>query len=130
MCDRESTSAEHVPPKCLFPEEKDLPKGTILRKELIKVPSCDLHNTAKHKEDEYLLYVLCMNISNNAVAFRHFMTKIMRAYKRRPALMDRIVKEHREVIAVDSDGTSYNTSTSGACKLYSLSLLFCSWLMS
>jgi len=109
MCEREATSDEHVPPKCLFPEEKDLPKGVFLRKELIKVPSCDLHNTAKSKDDEYLLYVLCMNIANNAVAFRHFATKIMRAYKRSPSLMKSIVNENREVVAVDGNGTAYNT---------------------
>ena len=72
MCDGRATTDEHVPPKCLFPEEKDLPKEVSLRVELIKVPSCELHNTAKSKDDEYLLYVLCMNIANNAVAFQHF----------------------------------------------------------
>ena len=41
MCEKESTSSEHVPPKCLFPEKKDLPDGVDLRKSLITVPSCD-----------------------------------------------------------------------------------------
>ena len=109
MCDGRATTDEHVPPKCLFPEEKDLPKGVSLRKELIKVPSCELHNTAKSKDDEYLLYVLCMNIANNSVAFQHFSRKVMRAYKRRPALLKFIVNESREVVAVDTNGTAFNT---------------------
>lgn len=109
MCDGCATTDEHVPPKCLFPEKKDLPKGVSLRKELIKVPSCELHNTAKSKDDEYLLYVLCMNIANNAVAFQHFSKKIMRAYERRPALMKSIVNESREVVAVNTNGTAFNT---------------------
>jgi len=109
MCDKEATSYEHVPPKCLFPERKDLPEGISLRKELIKVPSCDLHNISKSMDDEYLLYMLCMNIANNAVAFRHFATKIMRAYERKPKLMRSIIKENHEVIAVDRNGTAFNT---------------------
>ena len=109
MCDKPATSDEHVPPKCLFPEKKDLPEGVALRKDLLKVPACDLHNTAKSKDDEYLLYVLSMNVANNAVAFTHFSTKVLRAYERRPALMRSIVSEHQEVVAVDQAGTAINT---------------------
>ena len=58
MCDEESTSSEHVPPKCLFPEQKDLPEGVDLRKSLITVPSCDLHNSKKSNDDEYYSIVL------------------------------------------------------------------------
>jgi hypothetical protein len=109
MCDSYATTDEHVPPKCLFPEKKDLPLRVSLREELIKVPSCKAHNTAKSRDDEYLLYVLCMNIANNSIAFRQFATKIMRAYKRRPALMKSIVTDSKKVVAVDSNGTAMNT---------------------
>lgn len=109
MCARKSTSEEHVPPKCLFPEKKDLPQELDLRKNLIKVPSCDIHNTAKSKDDEFLLYCLCMNIANNSVAFKHFSTKIMRAYNRRPRLMRSMIKDSKYVIAVDENGTAFNT---------------------
>lgn len=108
MCERPATSDEHVPPKCLFPEEKDLPKGVSLRKDLIKVPACDNHNTARSKGDEYLLYVLSMNIANNAVAFRQFSTKVLRAVGRRPGLMHSILSERQEVVAVDRAGTAHN----------------------
>lgn len=109
MCERDATSEEHVPPRCLFPEKKDLPEGVDLRKNLIKVPSCDIHNSAKSQDDEFLLYVLCMNITNNSVAFRQFATKIMRSYNRRPGLMKTIINENQEVIAIDNSGTAFNT---------------------
>lgn len=63
MCEATATSVEHVPPRCLFPEQKDLPSGVNLRKQLITVPSCEAHNTSKSKDDEYLLYALLMNKS-------------------------------------------------------------------
>jgi hypothetical protein len=109
MCERGATSQEHVPPRCLFPEKKDLPEGVDLHKELIKVPSCDIHNTAKSQDDEFLLYCLCMNIANNSVAFRQFATKIMRSYNRRPGLMTTLIRENQKLIAVDNNGTAFNT---------------------
>lgn len=87
MCDKSPTSVEHVPPRCLFPEQKDLPDGIDLRKQLITVPSCDEHNTKTSKDDEYLLYVLLMNIANNQSAEQHFDTKVIRAIGRNPSVM-------------------------------------------
>lgn len=109
MCEAESTSREHVPPKCLFPEGKDLPVGVSLRDNLLTVQSCDVHNMTKSHDDEFLLYCLCMNIANNFVAFRQFSTKVMRACSRRPALMERLISESQDVIAVDEAGTAFNT---------------------
>jgi hypothetical protein len=57
MCDSLATSSEHVPPKCFFPEKKDLPREVDLRKNLFKVPSCDAHNSQKSHDDEYFFYV-------------------------------------------------------------------------
>src|SRR5207249_7535044 len=54
MCDRQATSHEHVPPKCIFPERKDT-DGQDLRAQLITVPSCDIHNSKKSKDDESLM---------------------------------------------------------------------------
>lgn len=69
MCDSAAESVEHVPPKCLFPHDRDLPLGAIsLRKSLITVPSCAAHNMSKSKEDEFLLYALSLNVVNNEVA--------------------------------------------------------------
>ena len=80
MCERASTSKEHVPPRCLFPEAKDL--GTDLRKQLITVPSCDQHNSNKSADDEFLLISLAGIIGNNSIGYTHKFTKVNRAIKR------------------------------------------------
>lgn len=67
MCEKESTSVEHAPPRCIFPEQKDLQPGEDYRVNLITVPSCDEHNMQKSKEDEYLLYILPSTIGSNEV---------------------------------------------------------------
>ena len=87
MCGQLATTTEHVPPKSLFPEKKDLPPGYDLRKSLITVPSCKTHNTKKSKDDEYLAFVLTVAMGNNQFGTNHFATKVMRAFTRRPALL-------------------------------------------
>lgn len=71
FCGSPATSKEHVPPKSFFPNvgEKDY------RKNLIKVPSCDAHNSFKSKDDEYirLLFVALstkINDGSNKDLFR------------------------------------------------------------
>ncbi|CSI74050.1 Uncharacterised protein [Vibrio cholerae] len=32
MCDAEGNTKEHVPPKCIFPEAKDVPSGDNYKK--------------------------------------------------------------------------------------------------
>jgi hypothetical protein len=85
MCPSEATTDEHVPPACIFPEKKDLPRGLDLRKNLITVPSCPDHNLRKSGDDEYLLYVITSNISTNPFAQLQWATKIKRSYGRRPS---------------------------------------------
>ncbi len=82
MCDNISTSDEHVPPKCLFPEKKDT-KGIDFRKNLITVPSCEAHNSSKSKDDEFLMISLSGIITNNVVGQFHFLTKSTRAIRRK-----------------------------------------------
>ena len=101
-CQAPKTSVEHVPPRCLFPQKKDLPAGVDLRKQLITVPSCDTHNSSKSKDDEYLLYALLMNLPNNETAQNYFYKKAVRAIKRNPSLINRITERHTPVTAVDS----------------------------
>lgn len=110
MCARGPAGFEHVPPKCLFPEQKDLPAGVDLRKQLITVPACDEHNTAKSKDDEYLLYLLVINLPANDAAKNHFFTKIMRSIKRNPALINTYTATQQPVMAVDTQtGKAFNT---------------------
>ena len=87
MCGEVATTTEHVPPKSLFPEEKDLPPGYDLRRSLITVPSCKTHNTQKSKDDEYLALVLTVAMGNNQFGTNHFASKVMRALTRRPSLL-------------------------------------------
>ena len=102
MCDATATSVEHVPPRCLFPEQKDLPSGVDLRKKLITVPSCEVHNTSKSKDDEYLLYALSMNIPNDPTASNHFLTKILRAIQRRPSVIRKFTEKQIPVKVEDT----------------------------
>jgi len=57
---------EHAPPKCFFPETKDSSGKSIYRQELIKVPSCAVHNSQKSGEDTYAVWHLaCLNNVNS-----------------------------------------------------------------
>src|SRR5579864_8740399 len=82
MCDSPPTSVEHVPPKCFFPEQKDLPSGVDYRKSLITVPSCDVHNSDKSKDDVYLLAVIAAYYDNNQPSKDHYGAKILRALQK------------------------------------------------
>lgn len=95
MCEEIATSPEHIPPKCIFPDVKDL--GVDYRKALITVPSCDAHNMEKSKDDEYLMMVLTCNIINNEVAMTQIKTKILRAWERNPNLSDLLLRVNKPV---------------------------------
>src|SRR5690606_9479211 len=86
MCSSAKTSMEHVPPKCLFPEQSDS-KGKDYRRELITVPSCDEHNSRKSKNDEYFLLCLSMNIFGSQASQTHQTTKLLRILERTPHLL-------------------------------------------
>jgi hypothetical protein len=108
FCGRPSTSAEHVPPKCLFPEQKDM-GGEDYRKNLITVPSCDKHNTQQSKDDEFLMACLAPVFGNNGTAFIHTNTKLARAGARNPHLINKAILRARKVNVVGPDGTSFPT---------------------
>ncbi|NLE05223.1 MAG: hypothetical protein GX638_10565 [Crenarchaeota archaeon] len=93
-CGKLATSREHVPPKCLFPEEKDVKEIYVqsYRKNLITVPSCDEHNMVKSNEDEYLMTCLSGRVGNNGVAYVHNATKVKRARYRNPNMI-KILKD-------------------------------------
>jgi hypothetical protein len=97
MCFKEAISEEHIPPKCLFPESKDLPLGVDYRKNLIKVPSCAEHNLQKSGDDEYLLYFLVSNFNVNLTGLRQWATKLRRSMSKRPSKL-RIFKNLKAVV--------------------------------
>jgi hypothetical protein len=99
MCDRDKVDKEHVPPKCLFPEEKDLPAGVDLRKNLMRVPSCAEHNLRKSGEDQYFLTLLASCELINEVGKEHYRRKIRRQNARNPSIVYRFRDR-----SVDIDG--------------------------
>jgi hypothetical protein len=98
MCESLSVSKEHVPPKCFFPEQKDIPTGMDYRKNLVTVPSCREHNMRTSKDDEYLLAVVITHYQNNQAAYNHFMSKILRGLNRNSHLAQRIVKSSTPIV--------------------------------
>jgi hypothetical protein len=94
MCDQISTSREHVPPRCLFPEAKDV-QGQF-REDLITVPSCEDHNSSKSSDDEFLLVSLAGIVGNNSVGYLHKFTKVDRAiYRSSFALLEQAMSNPR-----------------------------------
>jgi hypothetical protein len=85
MCARAATSREHAPPRCLFPAERDTTNGENYRKNLITVPSCDLHNSEKSHDDEYLLFALAGSYTSSNIGLTQFITKVRRAFERSPS---------------------------------------------
>lgn len=109
MCNKEATSDEHVPPRCLFPEGKNLPPGVDCRQELITVPACTVHNSGKSQDDEYLLYLLSMILPINEIAQIQF-EKVLRSRKRAPKLMDAMMTNNFPVTVVNKEtGDIQNT---------------------
>lgn len=120
MCEKEATSKEHVPPKSIFPKEKDL------RKNLITVPSCDEHNSSKSLDDEYLAFILSSSHQGNKYNQKHFETKVIRAVKRRPHVYESFLKNHKTIYTggqsseyIQSDLNRFNSSVFHmACGLF------------
>lgn len=67
-CDERKVSREHVPPLCFFPDVKDGLGNSLYRKNLMRVPSCDLHNTEKSNDDLYAAFHLAGTICGNHCA--------------------------------------------------------------
>jgi len=102
-CSLLATTVEHVPPRCFFPEKKDLPQDQDFRKSLITVPSCADHNTKKSGDDDYLHYVITMSLGTNDKGHNHFNTKILRAINRRPTLINRLLSRSKPALIKDPD---------------------------
>lgn len=110
-CGGPATTTEHVPPKCFFPEAKDLrDEGLELRFNLMTVPSCPDHNTSRSRDDEYAMVVMVMHHETNWIARNQFATKVIRALRRSPAFTTRVFDNVRDVqlgnratVAIDVD---------------------------
>ena len=76
MCHRKATSKEHVPPKGFFPDE--------MRKNLITVPSCDVHNNKKTGDDEWLMILISTSIATSDLARDKIFPKLKRGISKSP----------------------------------------------
>jgi hypothetical protein len=103
MCREKATSREHVPPRNLFPESRDA-QGINYRQNLITVPSCDKHNSAKSQDDEFLMASIAGIVGSNGVGRLHRQTKVDRAIQRsKGALLDRVFKTKNEKVVTDGN---------------------------
>ena len=93
MCDADSVTREHVPPKSFFP--------TGYRDELITVPSCTTHNNDNSLDVEYVRNIILAHYDANGIALKHFADKAKRSYDRSPALLARTTQDS---IPVEVDG--------------------------
>ncbi len=105
-CGAPATSREHVPPQCIFPEQKDVHKD--YRQNLITVPSCDEHNQKKTNEDEFFMMSITPGIENNSIGLRQTRTKIKRAYKTKsPKFRERILSDFKLIPAKEEHDEKY-----------------------
>jgi hypothetical protein len=102
-CGSPATGDEHVPPKCIFPKSKDIASKEDYRRNLIKVPSCDLHNLLKSKDDENLFLVLSLNCDNNLIGQGQATTKLVRALQRSRGLKAALLRELQERLIYDQE---------------------------
>ncbi|MEW5897356.1 MAG: hypothetical protein AB1668_06695 [Nanoarchaeota archaeon] len=98
-CEAIANSREHIPPQCIF--EKPRPTN------LITVPSCDRHNSEKSKDDEYFRWFITSASSENKKAERLITTKVIKGFKRRPALLSKIWQGAIKNIPIYSEGGIY-----------------------
>ena len=97
MCALPSVSNEHVPPKGLFPESKDLPEGVNFRKNLLTVRSCVKHNTEKSGDDAYFLSVLAGCDFINGVGREHYRQKVRRMHNRNGSILARFAERQTSI---------------------------------
>jgi len=96
MCDAIASTLEHAPPKCFFPEEKDV--GRNLRVDLITVPSCMTHNTARTRDDEYAMMFVVSHFETGDVARTQFASKCMRALRRKPRFAQTVFDQPKPIM--------------------------------
>lgn len=123
MCNAPATSGEHVPPKCLFPEAKDL-EGEDLRRLLITVPSCDAHNGRKSRDDEFLMVSLAGLLGNNSIGYRHNQRKVHRAIRRSAGRLLDLALRERKTVTINLDNNKFLSAIVGTPDAARLSRCF------
>jgi len=98
ICNNTATSEEHVPAKGFFPEGR--------RSNLIKVPSCNIHNEDTSKDDEYVRNMITMAKGANSIAADLYKIKVVKSFERSPALQERIMKDPLYLNYIENDATT------------------------
>lgn len=104
-CESIATSREHIPPKCIFEEPRP--------SNLITIPSCDQHNLGKSKDDEYFRWFIATASSESKKADNLVKTKVIKGFRRKPALFHEIWEGAIKNIDIYSGGGIYLYSKPG-----------------
>ncbi len=96
MCGKQSTSKEHVPPQCFFPED--------MRFNLMTVPSCPEHNEKTTKDDEYTRNYMTICYGNNAAASKQFENKVVKSFMNCDSLKKELAKCQKIYFNNDTTG--------------------------
>jgi hypothetical protein len=116
-CGGPATGVDHVPPRCFFPKDKDLPVGVAdMRKNLITVPACNDHNGKYSTDDEIASLVVRLPYQANVLGQHDFCEKGLRAIEKRkglvPSLFQKIevmqFADGRELPTMQFDATRVN----------------------
>lgn len=111
FCHGEATTKEHVPPKQLFPRD--------MRRNLITVPSCQLHNGLKSRDDDYLRFVLIGSLKDiKDKRFKSVFDKTIRSIERKPSLAVSFLRTLKDFdglpsVEIDKKRLSYSYESIG-----------------
>jgi len=89
LCGKPAETKDHIPPKGIF----DNPRPT----DLITVPACNECNNSYATDDEYFRWFIATASAENPAAENLIDDKILPRFRKRPALLNRIVAGFRQV---------------------------------
>lgn len=97
ICGKPACSSEHAPARSFFPSD--------MRNNLIQVPSCEIHNEATSKDDEYVRFIISSHFRNNETGESVSTTKSVKTLKRSPALAKTLVENKIDATIISSDNS-------------------------
>lgn len=87
FCGATAKTRDHVPPKCIFPDDR--------RINLRTVPACEICNSKTKKDDEYFRMVLATAANDSNAAGSVLKKKIFPGATVRPGLLKQINRAYR-----------------------------------
>jgi hypothetical protein len=93
-CGALATGIDHVPPRCFFPKQKDLPVDVAaVRRNLITVPACDDHNGKYSTDDEIASLVVRLPGQANSLGQTDFIKKGIRTIEKSQGVVPSLFKK-------------------------------------